>query len=233
MPVVPNVPGVPALTSYAPNSLSLLVTDALSAIAGLLAPSWGIFVEGQPVITPASIIGQQIETTLGAISQVAALIGLPNVVPVSASMVSFEYAGDTPISNYPQERGAFQSYDKVQLPFDVRVKLACSGTASSRQAFFSTLEAIKNSTVLVDVVTPEAIYAGVNCKHVDYIRRSDRGVTLVVADVWFEEVREVAASSFTNTQQPTDAGPQSIGNVQPQDATPVAQQVALLGGKPY
>lgn len=234
MPVVPNAPGVPALTSYGLDDIPLLITDALEAISSLLAPSWGIFIEGQPVITPASIVTQSLGSTLGAISQIASLIGLPNVVPVTASMVSFEFAGDTPVSNYQQERGAFQSYDKVQLPFDVRVRLACSGSIAERQAFFSTIEALKNSTALVDVVTPEAIYQSCNCKHVDYQRRHDRGVTLIVADLAFEEIREVSATSFSNTQQPSDAAPQSIGNVQTQ-AVPdsVQQQFNGVGSVPY
>jgi hypothetical protein len=234
MPIVPNAPGVPTLTSYATSSLTALIGDAFDAVAGLLAPKWGIFIDGLPVITPASRLSQSFGEVLSTISQVASLIGIPNVVPTTASFISFEYSGDAPVSSYQQERGAFQSYDKVTLPFDGRVRLACGGGVAERQAFFTTLDALKNSTALVDIVTPEAVYTSCNCKHVDYRRRSDQGVNLVVADLTFEEIREVSATSFTNTRQPTDSAPQSTGNVQAQDAPGGVTQIFNgTGGAPY
>lgn len=216
MPFVPNLPGVPSLTSYADNAFSLAFADALSVINNLVEVSWGIFIDGEPVITPASIVSQQIGATLSAISSIAALIGIPNVVPVTGSMVEFDYAIDAPISNYPQEQGAFQSYNKVQLPFEIKVKVACGGSDAQRQAFQSTLNALVVSTALVDLVTPEVTYQSCNCKHVDFRRTARNGVTLIIADVWFEEVRVISATEFSNTRSPTVEGQQSLGNVQPQ-----------------
>lgn len=219
MPDVPNLPGVPALTNYASDLASLILGDALSAIAALLSPAWGIYIEGQPVITPASAVGQEINATLGAIGEIAALIGIPNVVPVTASTIEFDYAADSPISTYPQEEGAFQSYDKVQLPFDVKLRIACGGSESQRQAFLTTLEALRTSLALVDILTPEQIYPSCNCKHVDYRRSARHGVTLITADVWFEQVRVISQTSFTNTRNPADSGTQANGNVQAQEPT--------------
>lgn len=216
MPFVPNLPGVPSLTSYADNAFSLAFADALSVINNLVEVSWGIFIDGEPVITPASIVSQQIGATLSAISSIAALIGIPNVVPVTGSMVEFDYAIDAPISNYPQEQGAFQSYNKVQLPFEIKVKVACGGSDAQRQAFQSTLNALVVSTALVDLVTPEVTYQSCNCKHVDFRRTARNGVTLIIADVWFEEVRVISATEFSNTRSPAVEGQQSLGNVQPQ-----------------
>ncbi len=234
MPDVPNLPGVPSLTSYSDFVPSLLVSDALAAITGLLGPSWGVYLQGQPLITPASILTQSLGVEIGAISTIAALIGFPNVVPVTASTVEFEYTADSPISTYPQEQGAFQSYDKVQLPFDIKLKIACGGSASQRQAFFDTLEAIRTSTVLLDILTPEKIYTSCNCKHVDYRRNSRNGVTLILADVWFEQVRVISQTQFSNTQSPADSGTSALGNVQPQTPTSaVSQQFAGLGSVPY
>lgn len=234
MPDVPNVPGVPALSSYAANDATLAVTDAFAAVSAFLAPSWGIYIEGQAVITPANLFTQSFGGAIGALSTIAALIGFPNVVPVVASTIEFEYAGDSPISNYPQEKGAFQSYDKVQLPFDIKLKIAAGGSVSNRQALFSTLDALRTSVALVDIVTPEGVYPSVCCKHVDYRRTASNGVDLVLADVWFEEVRVQAGASFSNTTSPTDAGMQSLGNVQPQAPTAGVQQQFLgLGSSPF
>ena len=48
---VPNVPGVPSLSSYAANTVVLLVEDVLSALFGFAPPEWGIFLNGLPVLS--------------------------------------------------------------------------------------------------------------------------------------------------------------------------------------
>jgi hypothetical protein len=50
MPNIPNVPGVPSLSSYSPNNIILLLADAISEIVGFLAPQWGIYLDGVPVL---------------------------------------------------------------------------------------------------------------------------------------------------------------------------------------
>lgn len=234
MPDVPNLPGVPSLSSYSGNGISLAVADAAIVVTSFLGPQWGVYIDGAPVITPASIFTQAISSLLNTVSTVASLIGFPNVVPVIGSTVEFDFSGDSPISNYPQENGAFQSYNKVQLPPVAKIKIACGGDASQRQAFFGTLQALRKSTALVDLVTPEVVYTGYNCNHVDFRRSAANGVTLIVADVWFEQVPQAAALSFSNTQQPGDAGTKAIGNVQPVAPTSaISQQFAGIGGAPY
>lgn len=238
---VPNLPGVPALNGYSIQDMPLLQADNLIAIAALLVPVWGVFLDGVPVIAPASLLPRSVTNAiasgLNSIATVAALVGVPNIIPCVASMVEFDYTADSPISNYPQENGAFQSYNKVQLPFDIRLKLA----SNYRQAFLGTLNGLRSSTVLVDVVTPDITYRSCNCKHVDYKRTANNGVDLIIADVWFEQVRVTAQSLFSNTQQssgvngmasagasatlnPGDAGTQAIGNVQPQAPSSGLQQ---------
>lgn len=234
MPNIPNVPGVPPLNGYSSSSIPLLTADAAVVLSALLPSAWGIYIDGQPIITPASLLTQTIAPVLTSIGAIAALIGFPNVVPVTGSMIEFDYTADSPISNYPQEQGGFQSYNKTQLPADIRLKIACGGSSAQRQGFFGILEALRTSTVLCDIVTPDGIYPEYNCKHVDYTRRADKGVDLVVADAWFEQVNEGAGASFTSTQQPGDAGQQSIGNVQPQPAPAGVQQQFLgVGSSPF
>jgi hypothetical protein len=202
--------------------IALLIADVSDLVLGaLLQPSWGVYLNGSPVIQPASILGQVVQAQLAPIQAIAGLLGAPNIVPVSASTVDFQYAQEWPISNYPQEAGAFQSYDKVTLPFDVKLRLAAGGSQSNRQAFLQTCLAIANSLALFDVVTPEMVFTSVNCIHIDWDRNATRGATLISVDLGFQQIAVQAAASFSNTQQPGNAGQQSIGNVQPQ--TPSSQ----------
>jgi hypothetical protein len=219
-------------------SIQLLIADSTNLVLGaLLGPQWGIYYQGQPVIMPATIFNQTISGALAPIASVASLLGLPNILPVTASMVEFHFKQDWPVSNYPQEQGAFQSYDKVTLPFDVRTRLACSGPSSVRQAFIQAILAIAGSKLpnvtglpiniptttpsasselpRFSVVTPELTYASCSCVHVDFARTAEKGVSMIVADMWWQEISVTASSSLQNPKNPVNAGPVPNGNIQP------------------
>lgn len=229
---VPRVPGVPRLSSYAASLPVLVLADVVSTIRAFGLPQWGLYAEdGQPVIIPATALTQQIQSLTAGLSTVAALLGA-NIVPCTASMVDFDYARDAPISDYPVEQGGFQTYNKVVLPFDVRLKLACSGTSSQRQSFQNTLDELLASIAVISVVTPERSFRNCNCTHVDYRRTANSGVSMIIADVWFKQVNQLSSIGvFINTQQPFASGQQSIGNVQAQvPSGAVSQQLAAAGG---
>lgn len=212
---IPNVPGVPQLPSYGGGGALLAIADAGVLISALLTPPWGVYVNGSPVITPATVFTQAISGALSAISQIAALVGFPNIIPVTASTAEFEYKARSPISNYPQQKGAFQAYNKVQLPASVTMKLVSSGSASQLQAFFDTLNALRTSTILVDLVTPESVFSSYNCVGFDFRRRAESGVSMIAVDVHFEYVPVTGQVEFSNTKTPGTAGQQGLGNVQP------------------
>lgn len=200
------------------NLVSLLTSDAAElALSALLQPPWGLYLDGAPVIQPASILGNVIAEELAPIQAIASLVGFPNIVPVTASTVEFEFSQDFPLSNYPQELGAFQSYNKVTMPFDVKLKFAAGGSTSLRQGFVNTCLAIANSMSKFDVVTPETIFTSVNCTHIDFHRSAKRGNTLIQIDLFFQQINEISATQFSNTLSPTASGQQSIGNVQAQN----------------
>lgn len=197
-PDVPDVPGVPALAGFSSNVVGLLAADAIGLIFG------GQF---------ASLWG--------------IFLGLIPVI-IADSVVSFDYKQDWPISTYPVEDGGFQSYDKVQLPFDIRVRMAVGGTQLDRQLFLLEIDRAANSLELYNVVTPEAIYSNCNITHYDYDRTAVNGAGLLVVDIWLIEVRVTSTATFTNTQQPNGADPVAGGNVTAQP--PTAQETALLPG---
>lgn len=181
---VPNLPGVPALISYAANDVALLVADVISAVGALFGSQWGIFLDGAQAFDYNSV-------------------------------VDFNYKQDWPISDYQLEDGAFQSYDKVQLPFDVKVRVASGGSESEREALLTSVMAAANTLDLYDVVTPEQTYSSCNITHIDFARTATNGVGMIVIDIWFIEIRITSTSTFSNTQQPGVAGQQNSGNVSP------------------
>ena len=204
-------------------SIPLLTADASEILLGaLLQPTWGIYysgtngVTGQPVIQPASFIQSAFVSQVQPLTSIANLVGLSGILPVSASTLEFEYRQDWPVSTYPQEQGAFQAYDKVTLPFDIRMRLAAGGSPSTRKAFIETCLTIANATTqLFNILTPEMPFIGVTCNHIDFKRTPTHGNTLVIVDMAFIQVPLISSNVGTNTQAPGDSAKQALGNLTP------------------
>jgi hypothetical protein len=182
-------------------------------------------VPGVPNLSSYSIV----PAALLLADQVGALLGFQRVIwgiyfngfPIIDfdSFLAMDLRQDNPISDYPVELGGFQSYDKVQLPIEIRVRLAAGGSVASRALFLQSIEAVMNTVDLYDIVTPERVYLGYNFTHRDFRRAADQGNGLITVDLWLTEVRESQQAAFVNTQTPSGAGQQNIGNVQPQGGT--------------
>ena len=69
-----------------------------------------------------------------------------------------------------------------------------------------------STTLIYDIVTPEAVYLNYNFTHRDYDREA-ASAGLVVIDLWFVEVIESATAQFQSTQNPAVAGQAGLGNV--------------------
>jgi len=177
IPFVPIGPGVPSLPSI--NTLiaaaDLVLSDVLS-LFGETTTEWGLFLGGAPVV-------------------------------VAESVVSFEFRQNYRISTFAiepsnqQSAGGFESYNKVQTPYDVVLRFATGDTVAARQELLESAAAACASLDLMDAVTPEQVYESVNPIRFDYRRTASNGVALIVVDMFCEQVRTTASSSFTNAQQ--------------------------------
>lgn len=185
---MPNIPKLPGVPSLSSYAASSIVLLAADLVFALIGGS----------TSPWGVF-------LNGVQVIAA-----------DNTIGFEYKQDFPVSDYPVEEGGFQSYDKVQLPSDIRMRFSRGGSEQDRQEFLASIDEVMNTTDLYDIVTPEAVYLSYNFTHRDFRRRAEQGVGLIVVDLWLTEIRETSTTTFTNTQKPTVAGKQAIGNVQPQ-----------------
>jgi hypothetical protein len=140
------------------------------------------------------------------------------------SIVDFDYKQDWPVSDYTVEDGGFQSYDKVQLPFDIKVRVVSGGSAIERQDLLTAVLDASNSLNLYDVVTPEQTFSSCNITHIDYKRTAYNGVGLLMIDIWFIEVRVTSTTTYSTTQSPATAGKVGTGSVTPQTPSSSVQQ---------
>jgi hypothetical protein len=219
---VPDAPGVPPMVRLIRtlDVIAILASDAAQLVRAFGPPRWGIFSSfGVPLLTGDSVI-------------------------------AVDYRREYRISDYPVEQGGFGSYNKVQEPYDVRVTIAVSGkstltdfgtggflgaaitgvdvAALKRTEFLQELERAAASLDLVQVLTPEATYSGLNIIHHDYRREARSGAALITVDIWLREVRITATSAFTSAKTPSGADPQSGGTLQA--ASPTTAQAGGIGG---
>jgi hypothetical protein len=161
---------------------ALLTADAPGLIFAFGPPQWGIFSNN----------------------------GGP--ILVVDSVASVEYARDYHVSDFPQEQGAFASYNKVQVPFQAKVGFLIG---PSRTDFLNAVEAAVASLQFVAVVTPEISYPSANLTHYSYRREIRSGVTLIRVDVWAEEIRIISGNPPDSAQSTNAATPSQSGQVQP------------------
>lgn len=197
-PNIPPLPGVPDLRRSGIGIAAqtgimgkLQGLDYFGLLDGLLAPTWQI----------VDVNGAQV------------------IKP--DSVVAFEYRGEARLANFPLEQGSFSTYNKVQMPYDIRMRMTCGGNGSmSRSQFLAMLSYLQASTDLYTIVTPDETYVNVNLASFDFRREARNGVTLITADAMFQEIRVTATGTYVNAAQPSGADQVSVGSVKTADPTP-------------
>jgi hypothetical protein len=136
------------------------------------------------------------------------------------SVLAFDHKVDFAVSDHPLEKGSFESFNKVAIPFDVRLIFTAGGTEAKRTALLNSLRRIAGDLKLYDAVTPETVYRDVNIVHLDYRRTAQAGAGLLIVAVWCQEIRQTSPStggSGSSTAAPSGAGQENGGTVQPVD----------------
>lgn len=164
----PNYAGVPALLRVPQAAAGIAIGSALVNLLDLLAPRWGIY------------------TADGAVA-----LEPDNFLDVG-------YVNASNLSTYPQEQGAFASYNKVQTPRSCSVIVSKGGTKKAMADFATTLESLQASMNLFTVVTPSRSYENMNVDRCEYRRSSSSGAGIIVATIHFTEIRQASAVFLQN-----------------------------------
>lgn len=136
------------------------------------------------------------------------LDGFP--VVVADNVLTFGFKKGARLSKYPQEKGAFATYNKVAIPGEPRLRYSTGGSIADRTTFLASIAPLIGDINLYDVVSPEAAYFSYNVINYDYDRHADNA-GLIEVDVWLEEVVIAGSSSFSNTTNPADASQSNNG----------------------
>ena len=134
-------------------------------------------------------------------------------IAVWDNFLGIEYLGASHIADHPVEKGAFASYNKVGLPYAVRVRVSCGESNAKRTNFLASLEKARKSLDLYSVVTPDAVYQNANIEALDYRRTQDGGAGLIVSELTLREIRQT--STTESPKNASAATPTNTGSVDP------------------
>ena len=205
-PNVPNLPGVPPIPRTPGEAIGLALRIALPASISALA---------QP-LTPT--------TNWGIYDQNNNLIVAPD------SILSFDNRNEWDVVNFPVQAGAFASYNKVIIPFELSLRMTKGGSVADRAAFLNEIGAIGGDTNLYNIQTPEQTYSNCNITRYEISRKGAAGAYFFAeVDLFFVQIVQVTPQYTTTslqTQNAQDASAQPAvnqGNVNPQPVTPGVQ----------
>ncbi len=195
-----------------------------------IAPALGL-----PDLTFGGVIATVAALTSDDLGALAALSSSPwglysggAPVVIADTVVDLDYNKSYAISDYPIEGGSFASYNKVEQPFEGRIRFASGGSADVRKALIASVEGVIGDLNLYDVVTPEGVYINANVVREEFRRTAtEGGASLLTMDVSVQEVRILSGDTTTNTASPASADQQNSGTVQGQTPT-TGQATAAL-----
>lgn len=164
------------------------------------------------------------------------------------NVVSVEHSSEFRISDYPVENGGFESYNKVQVPFEIRLAMSKGGSVTDRERFVNDLETLRASLDTYDVATPEHVYVGVNITRVGQVRSASAGAGMATVEIALQEIRQTAIVAYSSAPDATTPAPTpptpppplkkgttkapsavkkvNQGSVQPKQAPTIAQRYA-------
>lgn len=152
-------------------------------------------------------------------------------VVVADNVISFDFKQERILSTFPQEDGAFSTYDKVRVPYDARFQFSAGGSEANRQALLDSVEAIVDDLNLYDAVSPEKVYSSCNVVHYSYRRSARNGAAMIVVDVWLLQVPVTASATLSSApQSPSAAAQENGGTVAPTAPTGDQVQKVNAGG---
>lgn len=218
---VPNLPGVPPL----------------------LQPP------GNPGIPLPTLLNADVASVGQAFPEQWGIFGGSGSVVLFDTVVKVEYRQGWVVADFPLEQGAFESYDKVETPYDVRIRFGAGKNVANRRKLIQSVKAIAGDLKLYTVITPEDVLPSVNVQHFDYVRTRENGLGVLQLEIWLLQIRinsgqtqTTGGANATDGTATNDSGatpfngaPSLTNTFDPSGMTPfnngVVQGVPILGNQ--
>lgn len=122
---------------------------------------------------------------------------IPLTIP--SSWGDFAYKYDTQITDYPQERGAFQPYNKIKRPAEITVTLIKTGSDLARLSWLAAVQQQEalNPQQLYTILSPQLIATDYAIANIAYDTRPDRGTNILYLTIKFTQIPQLPSSLGT------------------------------------
>lgn len=158
---------------------------------------------------------------------------LPLAIPSSWGEFNARY--ETQLSDYPQEFGAYQPYNKVRRPIEVTVTLVKTGSDLARFAWLAAIQQqeANNPQQLYTLISPQLIATDYSLSGLAYETRPDKGSNILYLSLRFTEIPQIPSSLGTYTSAlEVKSGPlQQLGQLYTNGAN--AAQTALVNAQSF
>lgn len=119
---------------------------------------------------------------------------------------------ETAMSDYPQELGAFQNFNKVKRPWTVNITVVKSGSDAVRSAWLANIlqQEIANPTQTYNLVSPNGVFLNYAVSGMSFETRADKGSNILYLNLQFTEIPIIdpnAANAASVAGVPGAGGP--------------------------
>jgi hypothetical protein len=154
-------------------------------------------------------------------------------VPVAYadSILDFDYRNESRISSFPVQNGSFANYNKVNNPYESRVKMVIGQTKERRQAFLTAVDKAAKSLDLYNIVTPERTFINANIQGYNYRREAYNGAYLLIVELELIEIRQVALK-YSKVNQEQNKNQKDVSNAIKPESWPKEEQGRIQSKPP-
>ena len=140
------------------------------------------------------------------------------------SVLEMNYTGESEATSEPIEKGNFASFYKTNSPDTISLVFSFNSDDARQNAALDKIEERKKSYELISILTPTHLYEDMTILTYSYSRSNSDGMTLLVLQVDFQKVKQVAINTgVAQYKNVTSASKKNTGKKQATDAKTEAQ----------
>ena len=135
------------------------------------------------------------------------------------SVLEMNYTGESEATSEPIEKGNFASFYKTNSPDTISIVFSFNSDDARQNAALDKIEERKKGYELISILTPTHLYEDMTILTYSYSRTNSDGMTLLVLQVDFQKVKQVAINTgVAQYKNVTSASKKNTGKKQATDA---------------
>lgn len=135
------------------------------------------------------------------------------------SVLEMNYTSESEATSEPIEKGNFASFYKTNSPDTISLVFSFNSDDARQNAALDKIEARKKGYELISILTPTHLYEDMTILTYSYSRTNSDGMTLLVLQVDFQKVKQVAINTgVAQYKNVTSAKKKNTGKKQATDA---------------